>query len=491
MIPMPKSRSKTTTSAPGQRGFIAVLLIVMMAIGAITAWTTGLWGSNSKELERAKTRTALEQAKAAVLAYVELGNDASAANLFDSINGRLPCPNLNGNGAQDTACGTAGISRFGLVPWSTLGIEPPKDAANECLWIAVAGAFKRYGFTAATNADTNGVFTVIQPVKPSVGSTAWTERLLVGNTTTPAPAPSMAVAVIIAPGQNRAAQTRASTSTERCPLTTPASAATSAPNYLDTYTTAGGTTFDNSALTATALTPKTYVQADIDHELLNDELIWITADEFARAASRRALRVVAGAINHFVYGDSLSGAALASGYFPPPAATPGGVCQAGRLQGYVPSQCPRPPGSGLADWDAGNRLNTSMNNDPEHWLSQIHYAVSEHCIVQPPTVLAVPIQAPSPCRGGATRLTVDSNTSNVQALLLIRGRDPNPPTCATVVANGVSTPTIGPCITDAANQSRVQSVASISLPQTSVSALQYRFPVANTKNQMHLFQDRP
>jgi hypothetical protein len=428
-----------------QRGFVAILLLVMIGIGAITAMTAGLWGANPKELERARTRAALEQAKAAVLAYVELGNNATSANLFDGINGRLPCPNLNGDGVLDPTCGAAGESRLGLIPWSTLGVEPPRDASNECLWLAVAGAFKNTPATPGTNADSDGVFTVIQPVQPSAGTTAWTEKVLVGNTTALAPKPSMAVAVIIAPGRNRAAQTRASTSTQRCPLTTPASATTSAPNYLDAYTTASGTTFDNSALTATPLTPKTYVQADNDHELLNDELIWITADEFARAASRRALRVVAGAINNFVYGDALSGSnaagtIVANGYYPRPAATPGGICEPGRLQGFVPSTCAGITPGGI-DFSLGNRMTPPQ--DFERWLNQIHYEVSPHCVIPPATAPTTPIS--NACLGGSSRLTVGNDNNSIQSLLIIRGRDiTRPITCTT----GIPTTNLSSCIDD-------------------------------------------
>lgn len=486
-----------------QKGFVAVLLLVMLAVAAVTALTKGLWGgSTTRNLERDKTQAALQQAKSALLSYIELGQGTSDANLFDQIGGRLPCPNLNGSGVSENGngagdCGLQNVSRVGLFPYATLGIPAPRDGNGGCLWLIVDGSYKRINPIATTNADSNGHFSIVQPTKVTNSNGAgwsWQDRVLTGdanNVNTNPTGPSRAVAIIIAPGKAIAGQTRGNVNNQPCPL--PAALTTGVVgNFLDSYTSSntaiGVSGVINNAVMPAAGVGKVFAQADKDHELLNDELIWITSEEFGKAASKRALNVAAAAIRNFVYGNGLLGENTANGYYPPPAATPGGVCEPGRLLGYVPSTCDTP--DSLLDWNVGNRLNLNNDNDPERWLSQIHYAVSEHCDDRPPAAVNVPIQPPSPCRGGPNRLRVGTNNNTFHALLLIRGRDPLTANCATVTANNIALPNIAPCILDIDNRNRVVEAALNLAQVTTTSNRQYQLPQPNSPNQMYLFTPR-
>jgi type II secretory pathway pseudopilin PulG len=485
-----------------QQGFVAVFLIVMIAVAAMTALTANLWGgSSTQNLEREKTRAALQVAKEALLNYIELGQGASDANLFDQIGGRLPCANLNGSGLSDNGtgaaqCGLQNVSRVGLFPFATVGTPAPRDGSGECLWLVVGGSFKQINPVNTTNADSNGHFSIIQPFKQTNSDGrgwSWNDRFITGdanNVNTNPTGPNRAVAIIIAPGKALNAQIRRNANNQPCPL--PAVPATdAATNFLDSYTSTntaiGVSGVINNAVMPAAGIGKVFVQADRDHELLNDELIWINSEEFGRAATKRALNVAAAAIKNFVYGNGLLGEDTANGFYPPPAATPGGVCVPGRLQGYIPSTCNTPVS--LLDWNVGNRLNLNNNKDPERWLSQIHYAVSEHCDDRPPTAVNVSIQPPSPCHGGPNRLRVGNNTNTYHALLLIRGRDPLTANCTTVTANNVALPTLAPCMQDIDNRNRVIE-AGVNPLQTITSNLQYQLPQPNSRNQMYLFRPR-
>ncbi len=58
-----------------QQGFVAVLLIVMMAVATVAALTMNLWGGKgeAQAYDKKLTREALRQAKQALLARIETG----------------------------------------------------------------------------------------------------------------------------------------------------------------------------------------------------------------------------------------------------------------------------------------------------------------------------------------------------------------------------------------------------------------------------------
>jgi hypothetical protein len=444
------------------------LLLVTIAIAAVAAFSKNIWGSDPQAMQQKITQDALKQAKEALLAYVEVGNRGDLqAGFWTSVNGRLPCPNTDGGGTVAGSCGTgasvaSGVSSLGLFPWRTFDIPIVRDGSSECLWYAVSGDHKNGGALASrtepTNADTNGLFTVIQPVKtvaPDAGVVTWIQNVLAGN---PDPAiaasPDRVVAVIIAPGSARTGQMRTPAVADvagvfqPCALPTldPAtgnpSAELSAPNYLDAYANGAFTASNNSLLPVVALAPRIFVQADKDQERLNDQMIWITADEFAKAATKRTAHIFAAAINNFV---------TANGFYPPPAAAPGGACDAALSKGFVPLSCPAlpaivppacQPAISAIGLNLGTRLNADEGSPPkcthqhdanvDRWLDQTHYAVNP-------------------------AITVNGIAKN--AVLLMRGRDRLPKTPpilgCTLAAAGVTTQANLAVCVDATNSARI------------------------------------
>lgn len=139
----------------------AALLLFMLVI--IVATATILAGGASRDrlavLQQTDTRAKLEVARAALIDYAALRVDSG-----DGLASALPCPDIDESGgfadgeAHDTACGAAGVTVIGRLPWKTLGVPALKDAGAACLWYAVSGDWKDAGPTTAAmiNADSNG-----------------------------------------------------------------------------------------------------------------------------------------------------------------------------------------------------------------------------------------------------------------------------------------------------------------------------------------------
>jgi hypothetical protein len=486
-----------------QRGFAAVLLIVMIAMAAVAALTTNLWGGggDANLAQQKITREALRQAKEALLAYVEVGNATGYTTALQGnsggapnalAEGRLPCPDLNGDGIElnDCGIGAAGAGRhaLGLLPWATLGVSRIKDGANECLWYAVSGAFKNMTPTYPANADSVGQFSIIQPVKNinvKTGAVTWTERLSAGNASAIAVSPDRVVAVIFAPGAASSTQNRrALASSRECPLPVALAgmpnAELSASRYLESYT---GTISANNTTIANANSRKIWGQADENHEKLNDELIWITATEFGNAVSKRTLRLYSAAINAFVYGyyDDVANAYVpGNGYYPNAASSPGGSCVGGRLQGYVPFTCN----------NISLNLGAQITNDG--WNTQTHYAVSENCVQ--PTPVGQVIRNPPfnrnnvptiVCRAG-NGITVGADTTSVQALLLMRGRQ------RTGQAACGAFNTMNLCLEDPVNSASVLRGNTLTAPfPATVSPISTYNPITTGSNDLlYLFRQK-
>ncbi len=412
------------------QGFVAIVLLVTIALAAVSLFSKNLWGGDPQALQQKTTQDSLKKAKESVLNFVEIGFISNLGALTSTALGaRLPCPDQNGDGAataaNDAPCGAAGLHSIGLLPWATLGIPPLRDSTHECLWYAVDGLFKVQPFTNAAptpgtnvsptitaNADSFGSFSVIQPVKNNATG-SWLEVLLAGNPKASAATdPNRVVAVIFAPGSPMGNQTRSTPATAKNPCATPTGkAAADVAQYLENYIGTSISAYNQmnppAGLTAhignisvpnTQL--NTFVQADTGQEKLNDQLIFITAEEFARAATKRVAQL---------YANALVSYNVAAGSYPSAAATPRGACVAGRLQGYVPYTC--------ASGTVSLTLAASLNPDTDWWASQAHYAVSQDCILG---------GAAAPCHAlGA------GATTNVggHGLILMRGRAQAGQTC--------------------------------------------------------------
>ncbi len=154
----------------------------------------GTWYALSHEPDVARIALLRSAASADLLSRARRALVAHALNYYERKPGRfgvLPCPDLTAGGLlpEGTAsgvCGARHVSSLGRLPWRTLGIDPLRDAAGECLWYAVSGSFKANPVAHMLNQDTGGSFQVY-----ALGN----ETALIGGRPV-----DRAAAVIIAPG---------------------------------------------------------------------------------------------------------------------------------------------------------------------------------------------------------------------------------------------------------------------------------------------------
>ena len=256
----------------------------MVSMMVIAVYITGLNRSTaSMAQERAqKTSIALAQAKEALIAYAVTFAD-DPGHTGNPVPGFLPCPELAGTpgseGVEASGCGS-GTSRFisqiGRLPWRSLGLEAIKDGSGECLWYAVSGSYKNSPTSVITtstatssmmNWDTNGQFAVM-----AANGTTY----LAG-----AAADNRAVAVIFAPGEAVSGQNRTPDANART-----CGGNYSATAYLDQIT-AGGTSFNNGAVSAIANAITTFIAGDHSNTF-NDRLVYITRADIWSAIKKRS-----------------------------------------------------------------------------------------------------------------------------------------------------------------------------------------------------------
>lgn len=179
--------------ARAQRGFGGFLMLMLVASVAATAGLFAFHRSDTVQMRNDRvTGDVLAEAKAALIGYAVHRGGASGA----ARPGELPCPDTDGDGFAQTSCMTA-ASLLGRLPWKTLRIPQPVDAAGETLWYALSAPFRQLpstqlapGPTERINSDTRGNVTVLG----SDGSSVLTDQ---------------AVAVIFAPGAATGTQNRA------------------------------------------------------------------------------------------------------------------------------------------------------------------------------------------------------------------------------------------------------------------------------------------
>lgn len=386
-----------------QQGFAALLMIVLVAVGvfgAMAAWVA----SEPPPSKQSINHQVLLQAKEALLAYVALGSDP--ANMLVQRT-RLPCPDRDGDGIADMTpdignCGLARQTALGLLPWKSLGLPPLRDADGECLWYAVSGDFKDASdptATTAVNADTDGMITVSTEAGQSLATKL--------------------VAVIFAPGAKRSVQARSDPATLRAdmPCATPNKvAAADSDGYLELGNALAPASTPIDA--GIVLAPTVFMQSagTVDKQSrLNDQLAWITADDYAATATQRNAEVLLQAL--------IQGSVAAGDRLPFAAATPGAVCEQGRYSGFLPLNC-----SSTTLDTSGNPLTRTFTLGAaqamlDKWPQQAFYAVTPGCTLDAATCSAT--------TGAA--LTV-SGKPPVKAVLVMRGRPQATQTCLSSIA---------------------------------------------------------
>jgi hypothetical protein len=238
-----------------QRGIALIIMMLVLAMVAMSAMFNYMDGSSVKIERGKKTAAALADAKAGLVGYM-------VKRKFPERAGDLPCPDKstdkNYDGTQDSPCAS---SRLGMFPWSNVDLKGQyldgiaidlRDGFGERLWFVVSR-----NLVDPTNVKfiDEALLTNSNPTYP------WLEVYdVAGN-----PITKKAVALIISPGFLLAGQSRLGS--------TP-----SAAQFLDTST-VNGIKFTNSSSVATKFISGLVVDPVSNMTISNDQIIFITTDE--------------------------------------------------------------------------------------------------------------------------------------------------------------------------------------------------------------------
>jgi type II secretory pathway pseudopilin PulG len=288
-----------------QSGFaLLIFLVIMMGLGgiALTGVTQGIFKEVKDKNFRHNERV-LKEAKQALLQF---------AYNYPETNGngpgRLPCPDTNNNGMPNSSINCS--TNMGRLPWRqpNLNLYDIHDADGERLWYAVSTNFSTQE-AAHLNSDTWGTITV----RDQSGN-------IIFDGTNPGDLTKYGVAaVIIAPGRITARdgvmQDR-SVANGDLPFDVTNNPDTdtgiiSADNYLDLFTDSDGIVTDNAALKQNSdtggfiLGPVNEQSTDVvpvdkrSADVVNDQIIIITAAEVIEMAEKATLQAYRNAINTY------------------------------------------------------------------------------------------------------------------------------------------------------------------------------------------------
>jgi hypothetical protein len=136
------------TSAPCRpRGVALLVLLAVVAVGALTLLLRVLAQDNPRLAMATATSDTLADARQALLAW-------SASH--PDLPGQLPCPEdstLIGTVTEGQAQASCTLPAAGRLPWRTLGLPPLRDANGDLLWYAVSPGFRSAPINSATAAQ--------------------------------------------------------------------------------------------------------------------------------------------------------------------------------------------------------------------------------------------------------------------------------------------------------------------------------------------------
>lgn len=330
------------------------MLLVVAMVGMTTAMLVyGMIDTTSAALQRDReTAAAFAEVKRALIGW-SVSRDPSIHGA-NARPGEFPCPDMNNDGFEDGSCAAGALGR---VPWKTLGIPEPKDAAGETLWYTVAGPFRIWNMNNTTiDNDTKGNVTVYQD------STAVTIT-------------TQAVAVIFAPGALMGAQNRNSAAAALCPTTgTTIAYNLCAANYLETAAGVNNATTNGPFISAPA------------SDTFNDKAMVITTADLVPVVEQRVGREMLALLSAYRVNSACACYPWAANDFDDDSVT-------GRRRGGVPMEVALPEawGSGtipsVPSWIAG----ASPNNK---WGGLFYYAVAPG-VVETPTAGALTVDGAS------------------------------------------------------------------------------------------------
>jgi len=209
-----------------QRGAALIALAAILVLGMSWMLISALGNASQRTVQnRDNSARVMAEAKAALIGWV-------AANALDGTEnnpGRLPCPQAWGDvgtANEGRAAGNCAATAAGWLPWRTLGISKPLDAAGNQIWYVVSPGWHL----------------------PSAGATLVINSNTAGQLTLDGQA---AVALLIAPGPSLRIAPIASQVAAGCTARTQNQALNfpTAPNALDFLDCQNGTTADNTFVT--------------------------------------------------------------------------------------------------------------------------------------------------------------------------------------------------------------------------------------------------
>ena len=346
---MPDS-TKIPVIARRQRGQVVLLtLILVLMIAAMGVTRYAMSGASVVAEQVASNAEQMSIIKTALIAYSVNGRNPAPAACPSTTHarpGELPCPDTDNDGIEECLCTAA--QRVGRVPWKTLGIAEPKDAAGETFWYVLAASHRPWtstGGPAAINSDSKGTLLV------------WKDDMVTNLT-------NEAIAVIIAPGQAIGTQTRSTTVTADCALTgTIIAQNLCANNYLE-GTPGGGFNWKNNGPFVMSLAtrlPSTF----------NDQLLPVTTSDILPVIEQRVGKDVITLLKQYK---------VAAGYFPWASNAWTGSSVASARYGNPPLVTASP-----TDWGSGGTPTVPVYLTDNNWWRVIYYAVGDRVDPSPST----------------------------------------------------------------------------------------------------------
>lgn len=141
---MSEHQKSCLSSAVNQHGVALILLLLLVSVGALTVFVSGL-SQTTQQLERNRaTSEVLARAKESLI---------GRALTDDNRPGSLPCPDTNDDGVAESTCATQFIGRF---PWKTLKTGDLRDSAGERLWYELSANYRDQASSEPLNSNTSG-----------------------------------------------------------------------------------------------------------------------------------------------------------------------------------------------------------------------------------------------------------------------------------------------------------------------------------------------
>jgi type II secretory pathway pseudopilin PulG len=331
----------------GQAILLSLILVLMIAAIGITRYAASGATINSQNI--ANNAEQMSMIKMALILYARNGRNPAPAACPSTTNarpGELPCPDLDGDGIEECLCTAS--QRVGRVPWKTLGIPEPKDAAGETFWYVLSASNRPWtstGSPTAINSDTKGTLPV------------WKDDM-VNNLT------NEAIAVIIAPGAEIGTQSRRPNHNAACTLTgTTIAESWCANNYMEDTPGGGFNWKNNGPFVMTLSTQSTGT--------FNDQLMPVMMTDILPLIEQKVGSDLVTLFKQYK---------VAAGYYPWASNAWTGTSVASARYGNPPLVTATP-----TNWGSGGTPTVPVYLTNNNWWRVIYYAVGDRITASPST----------------------------------------------------------------------------------------------------------